>query len=135
MPAVSIIALRRLLGTAEILAGVDLSIETGSLCCLLGPSGSGKTTLLKVLAGQLEPQGGKLTYDGREWGFFSPAERAIAFVHQNYALFPHLTVLENAAFALEGSNGRKNFRADSSSASPWRGRSPCVPNCFCSMSL
>ncbi len=104
MPAVSITALRRQLGTAEILAGVDLSIEAGSLCCLLGPSGSGKTTLLKVLAGQLEPQGGKLTYDGREWGFFSPAERAIAFVHQNYALFPHLTVLENAAFALEGSN-------------------------------
>jgi iron(III) transport system ATP-binding protein len=102
VPALAITGLRRRLGQAEVLSGVDLEVPAGALTCLLGPSGSGKTTLLKVLAGQLEAQGGRILYDGRDVAFFTAAERGVAFVHQNYALFPHLSVLENAAFALEG---------------------------------
>lgn len=101
MPSLRINGLRRLLGTTPILTGVDLAVESGTLCCLLGPSGSGKTTLLKVLAGQLEPQGGQLLLDGKDCSFLSAAERGFGFVHQNYALFPHLSVLENAAFSLD----------------------------------
>lgn len=101
MPTLVVTGLRRRLGSAEVLAGVDLTVPEGSLCCLVGPSGSGKTTLLKILAGKLDAEGGKVTLDGRDWSFTPPAQRGIAMVMQNYALFPHLSVLENAAFGLE----------------------------------
>lgn len=102
MPTLRISGLRRQVGPATILAGVDLVVEAGTLCCLLGPSGSGKTTLLKVLAGQADSQGGTVLLDHRDITFAEAADRGFGFVHQNYALFPHLTVLENAAFSLEG---------------------------------
>ena len=101
MPTLRLTGLRRQLGTTPVLAGVDLVVETGTLCCLLGPSGSGKTTLLKVLAGQIESQGGTALLDNRDITFAEAAERGFGFVHQNYALFPHLSVLENAAFSLD----------------------------------
>lgn len=83
------------------LAGADLEVPAGTLTCLVGPSGSGKTTLLKILAGKLDPEGGKVLLDGRDWSFTPPAKRGIAMVMQNHALFPHLSVRENAAFGLE----------------------------------
>ena len=101
MPTLTVTGLRRRLGSAEVLAGVDLEVLAGTLHCLVGPSGSGKTTLLKVLAAKLDPEGGKVLLDGRDWSFTPPARRGIAMVMQNYALFPHLNVLENAAFGLE----------------------------------
>jgi len=101
VPTLTVTGLRRRLGSSEVLAGVDLTVPSGSLYCLVGPSGSGKTTLLKILAGKLDPEGGKIALDGRDWSFTSPAKRGIAMVMQNYALFPHLSVLENAAFGLE----------------------------------
>ena len=131
MPSLRIHGLRRLLGSTPILNGVDLVIEPGQLCCLLGPSGSGKTTLLKVLAGQLEPQGGQLQLDGKDFSFLSAAERGFAFVHQNFALFPHLSVLENAAFALGGAGlSEADVRARALEAlrlvgaEAWAGRRP-----------
>lgn len=101
MPTLTVTGLRRRLGSAEVLAGVDLEVPAGTLSCLVGPSGSGKTTLLKILAGKLDPEGGKVSLDGRDWSFTPPAQRGIAMVMQNYALFPHLSVRENAAFGLE----------------------------------
>lgn len=101
MPTLRLTGLRRQLGTTPVLAGVDLVVESGTLCCLLGPSGSGKTTLLKVLAGQIESQGGTVLLDNRDITFAESAERGFGFVPQNYALFPHLSVLENAAFSLD----------------------------------
>lgn len=92
--------LRRQLGATTILAGVDLVVEAGTTCCLLGPSGSGKTTLLKVLAGQAQSQGGTILLGDRDITYAESAARGFGYVHQNYALFPHLTVLENAAFGL-----------------------------------
>ena len=101
MPTLRLTGLRRQFGSAVVLDGVDLVVETGTLCCLLGPSGSGKTTLLKLLAGQQESQGGTMLLDNRDITFTPAAARGFGFVPQNYALFPHLSVLENAAFSLD----------------------------------
>ena len=101
MPTLRVTGLRRQIGDATILDGVDLVVEAGTLCCLLGPSGSGKTTLLKALAGQSQTQGGTVLLDNRDITYAEPAARGFGHAHQNYALFPHLTVLENAAFALD----------------------------------
>ena len=153
MPTLRLTGLRRQLGTTPVLAGVDLVVETGTLCCLLGPSGSGKTTLLKVLAGQIESQGGTVLLDNRDITFAESAERGFGFVHQNYALFPHLSVLENAAFSLDpeklpaaevkaralealklvGDRGSSRAASSSASRSPacWR----CVRSCSCSTNL
>jgi ABC-type Fe3+/spermidine/putrescine transport system ATPase subunit len=74
VPTLRLTGLRRQLGTTPVLAGVDLVVETGTLCCLLGPSGSGKTTLLQVLAGQIESQGGTVLLDNRDITFAESAE-------------------------------------------------------------
>jgi len=99
--SVEVHGLRRRLGSAEVLAGVDLSIAAETLYCLVGPSGSGKTTLLKVLAGQAESDGGRVLLGGKDLKALDARGRATAMVFQNYALFPHLSVLENAGFGLE----------------------------------
>jgi len=91
----------RRFGATEVLSGVDLQVSSGRLTCLLGPSGSGKTTLLKILAGQLAADAGRVLLNDREFTFWPVVERGIALLHQNYALFPHLTVRENAALGLE----------------------------------
>jgi ABC-type Fe3+/spermidine/putrescine transport system ATPase subunit len=101
VPTLRLTGLRRQFGSAVVLDGVDLVVESGTLCCLLGPSGSGKTTLLKLLAGQQESQAGTMLLDNRDITFTPAAARGFGFVPQNYALFPHLTVLENAAFSLD----------------------------------
>ncbi len=101
MLSVRVTNLRRRLGSAEILAGVDLAVPAGSLTCIVGPSGSGKTTLLKILAGQAEGDGGRVELGGRNALALEPRTRATAMVFQNFALFPHLSVLENTSCGLE----------------------------------
>ncbi len=102
MSSLRIQGLCRQLGNQPVLRGVDLHIPEGKLTCLLGPSGSGKTTLLKILAGQLEPDSGKVLLNEKALSFLPIAQRGIAFLQQNDLLFPHLTVAENAAFGLKG---------------------------------
>jgi ABC-type Fe3+/spermidine/putrescine transport system ATPase subunit len=99
--SVRVTGLRRRLGSAEVLGGADLSVDAGTLYCLVGPSGSGKTTLLKILAGQSESDGGRVLLGGKDLKAIDPRDRATAMVFQNYALFPHLSVLDNAAFGLD----------------------------------
>ncbi|MFL6676956.1 MAG: ABC transporter ATP-binding protein [Burkholderiaceae bacterium] len=79
---------------------IDLRIEPGSYCCLLGPSGCGKTTILRMIAGHESQSGGAIRIDGRDVAGRSPRERGTAMMFQNYALFPHLSVRDNVAFAL-----------------------------------
>jgi iron(III) transport system ATP-binding protein len=93
-------------GDAPAVQDVDLGIEEGEIFAVLGPSGCGKTTTLRLLAGFEQPDAGTVRLDGRTLSgngcFVPPEERGLGFVFQNYALFPHLSVLENAAFGLEG---------------------------------
>src|ERR1700686_5366918 len=82
------------------LRGVSLAINSGELVALLGPSGSGKTTLLRILAGLDLPTAGRVTFAGEDALSLSVQQRHIGFVFQNYALFRHMTVLDNIAFGL-----------------------------------
>jgi sulfate transport system ATP-binding protein len=83
-----------------VLLNVDLDVPTGSLVALLGPSGSGKTTLLRILSGLESADAGTVTYDGEDATHRPPRERGVGLVFQHYALFRHMTVFENVAFAL-----------------------------------
>jgi len=80
--------------------GVNLTIPGSSYCCLLGPSGCGKTTTLRMIAGHEAPSGGEILIDGTDVVGQTPRERGTAMMFQSYALFPHLSVRDNVAFAL-----------------------------------
>jgi putative spermidine/putrescine transport system ATP-binding protein len=80
--------------------GVNLIVEDGTYCCLLGPSGCGKTTILRMIAGHETPTDGEVVIDGEKVAGQSPSQRGTAMMFQSYALFPHLTVRDNIAFAL-----------------------------------
>ena len=82
------------------LSDVSLSIEKGEMVALLGPSGSGKTSLLKLIAGLESPTSGVILVNQQNITHFSPGDRNIGFVFQNYALFKHMRVFENIAFGL-----------------------------------
>ena len=87
------------------LDGVSLDIASGELVALLGPSGSGKTTLLRLIAGLDQPSGGEILFGGEDAALKSVQERNIGFVFQSYALFRHMTVLENIGFGLSVRRG------------------------------
>ena len=95
----SLKALSKHFGPAVAVAGVDLLIEGGQYCCLLGPSGCGKTSTLRMIAGHETPTAGQVLLGGRDITHLSPAERGTAMMFQSYALFPHLSVLDNVAFS------------------------------------
>lgn len=80
------------------LIDIDLEVRQGEFVALLGPSGCGKTTLLTTLAGFLTPDAGRIAIDGKDITHVPPHKRALNTVFQNYALFPHMSVLENVAY-------------------------------------
>ena len=79
---------------------VDLEIDDGEFVVFVGPSGCGKTTLLRLISGLETMTSGQLRFDGQVINEVSPRERNMAMVFQNYALYPHMTVRQNIAFAL-----------------------------------
>jgi spermidine/putrescine transport system ATP-binding protein len=79
---------------------LDLKIPAGQFFALLGPSGCGKTTTLRIVAGLEQPTAGQVFLGGKDITATKPHERAVNTVFQSYALFPHMTVLENVAFGL-----------------------------------
>ncbi|MCR4267524.1 ABC transporter ATP-binding protein [Nitratireductor sp. ZSWI3] len=89
---------------AETLRGVSLAAEPGEVLCLLGPSGSGKTTLLRIAAGIETQRAGRVLLNDRVIAgpgvFLPPEQRSIGLVFQDFALFPHLTILDNVRFGL-----------------------------------
>jgi iron(III) transport system ATP-binding protein len=97
-------AVERRFGEKAALAGVTFDVEPGEIVCLLGPSGCGKTTLLRVAAGIDRPTAGRVLLNGNPMagpGVFVPPERRnVGLMFQDFALFPHLTILDNVAFGL-----------------------------------
>ena len=87
-------------GTTTVLHDVSARLRTGEFLSLVGPSGCGKTTLLRIIAGLETPDRGRVHVGGRDVTALRPAERNLAMVFQNYALYPHLTVRQNLAVPL-----------------------------------
>lgn len=85
-------------GSATAVAGIDLSIARGELVTFLGPSGCGKTTSLRLIAGLELPSEGQVFIAGRDVSRAPASERNVGMVFQSYALFPHMSVLENVAY-------------------------------------
>ncbi|OOB77959.1 MAG: sugar ABC transporter ATP-binding protein [Epulopiscium sp. Nuni2H_MBin001] len=89
----------------EALKSINLTINNSELVCLLGPSGCGKTTILNIIAGLLDPTSGDIKFDGKSIIGMHPKDRDIGLVFQNYALYPHMSVIDNIMFPLVvGSN-------------------------------
>ena len=85
----------------EVIHGVDLKVESGKFLVLVGPSGCGKSTLLRIIAGLERITSGEILIDGNEVSNIPASERGLAMVFQSYALYPHMSVFKNMAFALE----------------------------------
>ncbi|MEI8377695.1 MAG: ATP-binding cassette domain-containing protein, partial [bacterium] len=92
----------------EIIKGVDLEIQDKEFLVLVGPSGCGKSTLLRIIAGLEDVSEGKIFIGEKEVTDVHPKDRDIAMVFQNYALYPHMSVYENMAFALKMRKVSKN---------------------------
>src|SRR3979490_3160323 len=87
-------------GVTQVVDGVNLRIPDGAYCCFLGTSGCGKTTILRMIAGHEDPTHGEILIGGQQVVGLAPVERRTAMMFQSYALFPHLNVRDNIAFAL-----------------------------------
>ncbi len=101
MAEVTIRALRKAYGGLEVVHGIELDIADGEFAVLVGPSGCGKSTLLRMIAGLEEITSGSIHIGERLVNHLPPADRDIAMVFQNYALYPHKTVAANMGFALK----------------------------------
>ena len=88
-------------GGFEAIKGIDFDVGDGQFCVLVGPSGCGKSTLLRMVAGLETITGGEIDIGGRVVNQIEPADRDIAMVFQNYALYPHMSVYDNMAFGLK----------------------------------
>ncbi|MEC7899106.1 MAG: ABC transporter ATP-binding protein [Actinomycetota bacterium] len=108
IPAVELQRITKRFGDVVAVDNVDLSIADGEFFALLGPSGCGKTTTLRLIAGLEFPTEGSLSIFGQEVGTLTPNKRPVNTVFQNYALFPHLSVLENVGFGLKMQGVDKN---------------------------
>ena len=100
VPAVRLTGLRKSYGSVEAVAGVDLEIAEGEFFTMLGPSGSGKTTLLRLIAGFERPDAGRVELGGADVTRQPPYARDVNTVFQDYALFPHMSVLANVEYGL-----------------------------------
>jgi ABC-type branched-subunit amino acid transport system ATPase component len=95
-------------GGGDVLQGVDLDVEAGSVTCIVGPNGAGKSTVLRVVSGLLEPSRGHVSFDGTAVGGMDPSkilQLGIVQVPQSHGLFPNLTVRENVlmgAYVIRG---------------------------------
>lgn len=98
--AVELRSLHKRYGSVVAVRSLDLRVEPGQLLCLLGPSGCGKTTTLRAIAGLLQPDAGDILVDDRVVNQVPAHRRGFGLVAQNYALFPHMTVMENVTFGL-----------------------------------
>ena len=99
--AVRLVAMHKSFGSVAAVAGVDLEIAEGEFFTMLGPSGSGKTTLLRLIAGFERPDSGTVELGGADVTRQPPYARNVNTVFQDYALFPHMSVLQNVEYGLK----------------------------------
>src|ERR1700760_797987 len=97
--SLELVQLTKMYGSVTAVDAIDLRIPAGSYCCLLGPSGCGKTSTLRMIAGHESASSGDILVGPKNVTDLPPAERNTAMMFQSYALFPHLSVLDNVAFA------------------------------------
>ncbi len=100
MPGITVEGIHKSFGATAVLKGISLTMAEGEFLALVGPSGCGKTTLLRIIAGLEAADAGSIRIAGRDVTRLRAADRDIAMVFQNYALYPHLTVAENLAVPL-----------------------------------
>ena len=98
---------------------ISFEINRGEFFGLLGPSGCGKTTTLRMIAGLEKPDGGTISFDGRDITSLAPEARGFGMVFQNYALFPHLSVFDNIAFGLRARRQAKPEIAERVALAGW----------------
>jgi len=101
MARVQLSQVRKAFGANVVLRDIELTIADGEFVVFVGPSGCGKSTLLRIIAGLEAPSAGEVRMDEAVVNDTSPAERGVAMVFQSYALYPHMTVFDNMAFALK----------------------------------
>jgi putative spermidine/putrescine transport system ATP-binding protein len=109
-PDIRIRGLVKRYGDVTAVGGVDLDISRGEFFTMLGPSGSGKTTTLRMIAGFEKPDAGSIELGGRDVSRLPPFDRDVNTVFQDYALFPHMTVLENVEYGLRVKKVKKAAR-------------------------
>ncbi|MCP4561479.1 MAG: sn-glycerol-3-phosphate ABC transporter ATP-binding protein UgpC [Bosea sp.] len=101
MAGLSLSGVRKAYGATTVLHGIDLDVADGEFVVFVGPSGCGKSTLLRSIAGLETITGGTIAIDGADVTGLPASERGLAMVFQSYALYPHMSVYANMAFALE----------------------------------
>jgi putative spermidine/putrescine transport system ATP-binding protein len=97
---IRLVNLTKTFGDTDAVKSINLTVPEGSYCCLIGPSGCGKTTILRMIAGHETPTSGEVYIGDQMVVGLAPVKRGTAMMFQNYALFPHLTILDNVAFYL-----------------------------------
>jgi putative spermidine/putrescine transport system ATP-binding protein len=95
---------------------VSFEVRPGELVALVGASGSGKTTTLRIVAGYEQPDSGRVLFGGQDITRLGPAKRGFGMVFQHYALFPHMSVIDNVAFGLEARGVRRAERRERAAA-------------------
>ncbi|HUG60724.1 MAG TPA: ABC transporter ATP-binding protein, partial [Methylomirabilota bacterium] len=100
MAEIALAGLTKRFGDTAAVDDLTLTVGDGEFVVLLGPTGAGKTTTLRLVAGIETPDRGQVRIGGRDMTQTSPVERDVAFVFQQYSLYPHLTVFDNLAFPL-----------------------------------
>src|ERR1700760_1479842 len=105
-----LVQLTKMFGSVTAVDAINLKIPAGSYCCLLGRSGCGKTSTLRMIAGHESVTSGDVIVGARNVTDLPPAERGTAMMFQSYALFPHLSVIDNVAFALKMKGVAKTTR-------------------------
>ncbi|WP_075219826.1 ABC transporter ATP-binding protein [Acuticoccus yangtzensis] len=111
MSAAALIGATKRFGDTTAVDAMSLEVADGEFVVLLGPTGAGKTTTLRLFAGLERPDHGRVTIGGADVTATGPAERDVAFVFQQYSLYPHLTVYENLAFPLKAPGRRMGAAA------------------------
>jgi multiple sugar transport system ATP-binding protein len=100
MAEVTLEGVSKRFGATSAVSDLSLTVDDGAFVVLLGPTGAGKTTTLRLIAGLEKPDAGRIRIAGQDVTSASPAQRDVAFVFQQYSLYPHLSVFDNLAFPL-----------------------------------